>query len=146
MRTNFKTFLLVLFILVSVVIASYFLKEILSAEKQKVEISRNVNNSNIVTLLIKSEKEVRNKMYEMDKDNYTCEFIVYKYNYSDKFIEAFIGFMNRSEEPVNQKAEKSLREKLNSLIFQYMDNGAPNVKYSVLFNPEVEFKMNAQYR
>ena len=144
MRTNIKTILLFLVIMISIAIGGYYLREILSNESEKVGIARTIKNNDIVTILLDSKSKIYKEINKMQKYHYTLEFIAYKYDNSDEITEIFLGFWPNADELLTLKREKELMNTSRDLIFKYMENRKTGDKFSVLFNPEVEFHMNAK--
>ena len=139
MRTNIKTVLLFLVIMISIAIGGYYLKEILSNESGRVEIARTIKNNDIVTILLDSKSKIYEEINKMQKYQYTLEFIIYKYDNSDEITEIFLGFWPDADKLLTLKREEELMSTSQNLIFKYMENRKIGDKFSVLFNPEVTF-------
>ncbi len=139
MRTNIKTVLLFLVIMISIAIGGYYLKEILSNESGRVEIARAIKNNDIVTILLDSKSKIYEEINKMQKYQYTLEFIIYKYDNSDEITEIFLGFWPDADKLLTLKREEELMSTSQDLIFKYMENRKIGDKFSVLFNPEVTF-------
>ena len=139
MRTNIKTVLLFLVIMISIAIGGYYLKEILSNESGRVEIARTIKNNDIVTILLDSKSKIYEEINKMQKYQYTLEFIIYKYDNSDEITEIFLGFWPDADKLLTLKREEELMSTSQDLIFKYMENRKIGDKFSVLFNPEVTF-------
>ena len=139
MRTNIKTVLLFLVIMISIAIGGYYLKEILSNESEKVGIARTIKNNDIVTILLDSKSKIYEEINKMQKYQYTLEFIIYKYDNSDEITEIFLGFWPDADKLLTLKREEELMSTSQDLIFKYMENRKIGDKFSVLFNPEVTF-------
>lgn len=97
------------------------------------EMEQAIEKGEIVSAVVHSEEEMNDVVEKMAAKNYSCEFIVYKYN-ERELLEMMLGFwpnsVNDSKEKIQHYIEKSYGVNL-----EYINNNKENAVFIIRYKP-----------
>lgn len=107
---------------------------------EKVEISENIKDGKIVTIIVDSKSKIWKKENDMLKYHYSLEFVVYKHGNND-VKEILLGFWPTRGLAFYENMEE-LTDISTFLIYEYIKKDAGKSGFSVLFNPDAKTGMS----
>lgn len=120
-----KTAIVLATVLVGIIFSFVFLS---SSEMEDA-----IEKGEIVSVVVHSEEEMNEVVEKMAVKNYSCEFIVYKYN-EREVLEMMLGFwpdsVNDSKEKIQQYVKKSYE-----VYYTYISNNHGEADYIIRYKP-----------